>query len=303
MDAWQCIQQTENEILSKASSSSLVKNADCFRHYKIHIAINYIYILQRSATMSHYTVGVICTPEEIKDKGLELAVHEKLAPFDANLTVPLYVKATKEQLIEKSKQRIEIYANTTYKEYLADPKGYVQRNSQHVEHLKYLQSVFPEKLTWTDEQHYKEAIKYYEPESIGPNGEIISDYNPNAKWDRYSIGGRWKGALPTDSKQDYAAIKNIQFKKHSMGTKLETEKEKELAQGTAENDVHENDLFTTYAILTSDGTWHEAGEMGYSGISYASTKEQRLFKKNYLKIIEKENPNNIFVLVDCHIYL
>lgn len=129
--------------------------------------------------MSHFTVLVIGDD-----------VEESLAPFDENIELAKYVEYTREQLIAKSREEIEDYKNGRYAEYLADPVKYKAECTNDY-HMKYLEENFPKKLQWTDQEHYEEAIRYYEPEDIGTNGEVYSTRNPQGYWDWYQIGGRW----------------------------------------------------------------------------------------------------------------
>ena len=83
-------------------------------------------------------------------------------------------------------------------EYLKDKEAYKERYKDNPGHIKYLEEEFPLKLRWTDEECYKDVVRYEEPEDIMPDGSIKHHYNPNAKWDWYSIGGRWCGSLYVD---------------------------------------------------------------------------------------------------------
>lgn len=132
--------------------------------------------------MSHFTVLVIGNNPE-----------EQLAPFSENLEMPKYVKHTREALIAKEREEIEEYKNSTYAEYLEDPELYKSKCQNNPGHIKYLEEEFPAKLKWTDDEVYQNAIKWYEQEDLGPNGEVYSTYNPNSKWDWYLLGGRWTG--------------------------------------------------------------------------------------------------------------
>jgi len=121
-------------------------------------------------------------------------VEEQLAKYDENIEMPRYVKHTKEELIAKEKESIEEYKNTTYAEYLADPVKYAE-NVNNEGHLKYLREDFPKKLEMNDEEIYQYAMRYYDEDQIGPNGEVYSTYNPDSKWDWYEVGGRWAGTI------------------------------------------------------------------------------------------------------------
>lgn len=134
--------------------------------------------------MSHFAIIVI---------GNDL--EGQLAKFDESIEMPEYVKLTKEGLIAKQKKEIEEYKNGTYAEYLADPIKYAEECINNENHLKYVSESFPKKLTMTDEELYQEAIKHCEPEELGPNGELLSTYNPDSKWDWYQVGGRYAGRI------------------------------------------------------------------------------------------------------------
>ena len=127
--------------------------------------------------MSHFTVLVIGDD-----------VEGALAPFDENIELAKYVEFTREQLIEKSRKDIEDYKNGRYAEYLADPVKYKEEAKHNPDHLNYLEVEFPKKLEWTDQEHYEQAIRWYEPEDIGVNGEVYSTRNPQGYWDWYQIG-------------------------------------------------------------------------------------------------------------------
>lgn len=134
--------------------------------------------------MSHFAVLVIGSD-----------VDGQLAKYDENLEMPVYVKYTKDELITKQKKDNEEYKNGTYAEYLADPIGYAKACNDNENHLKYVSAIFPKKLRMSDEELYKEAIKYCGAEELGPNGELLSSYNPDSKWDWYQVGGRYAGRI------------------------------------------------------------------------------------------------------------
>jgi len=134
--------------------------------------------------MSHYAVLVIGDN-----------VEEQLEKYDEQLEMPEYVRYTKEELIANEKKEIEEYKNGRYAEYLADPIKYAEGCNNNEGHLKYISEDFPKKLEMNDEEIYAEAIKYYEEEELGPNGEVYSTYNPDSKWDWYEVGGRYAGRI------------------------------------------------------------------------------------------------------------
>ncbi len=172
--------------------------------------------------MSHFAVLVIGDN-----------VEEQLAKYDENIVMPKYVKYTKEQLIDKEKDFIEQYKNGTYAEYLADPVNYVECKSEG--HVKYISEEFPKKLEMTDEEIYQDVIKHYEPEDIGPNGEVYSTYNPDSKWDWYEVGGRWAGTIAV---KDGVEIDEPNF---SWGWRDE-DKDKVISEGYMTDSAYVKDI-------------------------------------------------------------
>jgi len=61
-------------------------------------------------------------------------------------------------------------------------------------------------------------------------------------------------------------------------------------------------LFNTFAILTADGKWYEAGSMGWFGCSSESPEEGKNWELNYMDLLNKNaNNDDIITIVDCHI--
>ncbi len=161
-------------------------------------------------------------------------IEEQLAKYDENLEMPRYVEYTKEELIANERESIEEYKNDTYAEYLSDPIKYAE-NTTNENHLKYLKEEFPKKLTMTDEEIYELAIKWYDPEDIGENGEVYSTRNPNSKWDWYEVGGRWAGTI---------AVKDgveIDMPNFSWGWDADS-REKVIAEGTKTDSAYVRDI-------------------------------------------------------------
>jgi|694.fasta_scaffold00015_55 hypothetical protein len=173
--------------------------------------------------MSHFAVLVIGDN-----------VEEQLAKYDESIEMPRYVKHTKEELIVEEKQSIEEYKNGTYAQYLADPVKYAE-NVNNENHLKYVSEEFPKKLEMNDEEIYQQAIKYYEEEYLGPDGEVYSTYNPDSKWDWYEVGGRYAGRIAV---KDGVEIDEPNF---SWGWQ-EEDKEKVIAEGYKTDSAYVGDI-------------------------------------------------------------
>ncbi len=275
--------------------------------------------------MSHYSVLVL-TDENT-------TVEELLAPYDENIRVAPYIEYTKEQLIEKEKKEIKEYKNSHYAKFLEDPEAYKEKYKHNPSHLDYIENEFRKKLYWTNARIYKEAIRYYEPEQIMEDGSVISTYNPKSKWDWYVEGGRFSGMLRLKENEDgyevadsaYANEIDFSVDKEAYdnairfweivveGQEPNTEEEKNIFQfykkeyyterySSKEEYANRVASFTTWAVVTPDGVWHEPGTMGWFACHNATVDNEKTFYNNYHKFIEKAIENNwLLTVVDCHI--
>lgn len=233
--------------------------------------------------MSHYTVGVII-PKFVKEHAIETYLDKMLAPFNENLEVEPYIAYTKDKLVEM------------YKEYKDSMK---KRGNDDI-------------------ISFEEYSEDYAGYGLDEEGNALSRYNPDSKWDWYVIGGRWDGLIETKNSEqvNYARIKDILFEKQFDDLQLANLKkdyEKLLKEGdfyipeyyqkrypTFESYVKSMD-FSTYALLDEEGTWHEAGKMGWFGASSSTPDEQKDFEDRYMDIINAQDKDNWLVVVDCHI--
>lgn len=117
--------------------------------------------------MSHFTVMVKMSEQEVQDKGFEQAVCDKLAKYDENKAVEPYKIHIKQSEVDQ--------VMSTYKDELNE--GPI-----------------------TDEVIFECLSEYY----LGIKGKAgkdekgyyyLSTYNPDSKWDWYQLGGRWSGML------------------------------------------------------------------------------------------------------------
>lgn len=188
--------------------------------------------------------------------------------------------------------------------------------------------------------------------------------NPNAKWDWYLLGGRWRGffKLKKEAIEKYAednkdivvgepgvggnepvadcdqAYKGeIDWDMHNTPEKIkeakdfwkfyvmdanpENEEEVKIKDsllkdaffrykpeyylkeyGSEETYVKSCIDIVTYAVITEDGEWHEAGEMGWWGVSHAEEGETAKFHTSFYECFIKDLPDDTLISVfDCHI--
>ena len=228
--------------------------------------------------MSHFVVAVIHRDDQ--------NIEELLAPYNENFEVDPYLNMTREEAIQFYRENYE-----------SEDK--------------------------TDEECVEELREIY---TMDEEGNLYSTYNPNSKWDWWVIGGRWSGMLKVgDDYKDSAYIKDIDFSPNQKSYKraldfwevvVEGKEPKEKDEffslynkkyyqeyyGDKETYARYVSQFSTFAVLTSDGKWHEQGSMGWFGVSSDTPEEFKNWKDNFKKqFIDTADPNWKMTIVDCHI--
>ena len=215
--------------------------------------------------MSHF-VTLVFTKENGR------TVEELLAPYDENIVYAPYVQYTREQAIAKIRKEIEDYKNGFYAEYLSNPKKYEESHS-NVEHINYLKNKFPKKLEWTDDECYEDIKRSADEDMVKSNGDLLSIYNPNSKWNWYTIGGRFNNYLKTLSgkttNEDYVS-------------KIDWE-----------------DILP-FAFVTPIGEWHERGKMGWWACVF-NEKATDNWESEFKEFLGSLDEDTIVTVVDCHI--
>ena len=236
--------------------------------------------------MSHYSVAII--HKEGQD------IDEMLAKYDENIDVKPYIRRTKEKVIEEA-------------QFLK--KKVFEQNRQHEEWFKpYLEAE-------TDEELYKVAVG----DLVDEEGNELSRYNPDSKWDWYVIGGRWRGLLKSKEDgecYDELPMTEIDFSPDDNTYKEYLEEWEDIMSGdsfynpdyilntygTKEEYTRRMSVFSTYAILTPEDEWIEPGKVGWFGVSDASSENKKKYEEKYMDIINRYMSDKyIMTIVDCHI--
>lgn len=242
--------------------------------------------------MSHFVVAVIHREDQ--------SVDDLLAPYDESISVAPYIRKTKEEAI------------------------------------KYARENYPSCKDKSDEECYKYYANGYDTDE---DGNIISTYNPNSKWDWYVIGGRWSGMLKavgretdengntifTDRYVNEARISDIDFSSDPEAYAEAIREWEVLVEGdeqrpgedfcsfykpeyylnyygTKEKYAEAMATFTTYAVVTPNGLWHQKAEMGWFGMDNATPEDSKNWPLHYYeRFIKNADPNLIMTIVDCHI--
>ena len=229
--------------------------------------------------MSHFLLAVL--HEEWQD------VDELLAPYSEDLETEPRVEYTKEEAV-----------------------GYAR---EHYEECR----------DKTDEECWEFMAEGRETDDAG---NIYTTCNPQAKWDWYDVGGSWNGYLRVNGQRvNSARIGEIDFRPDEEEYKraqrfwdvvvehvpaepdencfsLYNEQYYLDYYGDRETYARRSASFTSYAVLTPDGEWHEEGSMGWFGISSETAEEASDWDEHYLeRFIKDADPKLMLTIVDCHI--
>lgn len=241
--------------------------------------------------MSHFVVAVIHHEDQ--------SVDDLLAPYDESISVAPYVQYTRQQAIDK-----------------------VHSWAGHE--------------NMPDDEAYEYLASDYETDD---DGNLLTTYNPNSKWDWYVIGGGWSGMLKavgretdengntifTDRYVNEARISDIDFSSDPEAYAEAIREWEVLVEGdeqrpgedfcsfykpeyylnyygTKEKYAEAMAAFTTYAVVTPNGLWHQKAEMGWFGMDNATPEDSKNWTLHYYeRFIKNADPNLIMTIVDCHI--
>ena len=163
------------------------------------------------------------------------------------------------------------------------------------------------------------AIKKYNGGGLDRKG-LYWVYNPEAKWDWWTIGGRRNNWLITNYWEECncGKVKDLSLDNMRINQKMNRAKwyvkEIEVAKRehrkpsfwnykkkpTIKQYIEDADCSVAPFAILHDGEWMEKGEMGWWGISddkYTKDDWAKFFKD----FIEKLDPETEITVVDCHI--
>lgn len=266
--------------------------------------------------MSHFSVAVIS--QKVED------VTKLLKPFDENNEVK-FIDTNKEIINDITQKRVDIT------DIPSNIQNYILSFLLNKKEDNLKNDIIMDKIDLYIHKYW--GYTSYSKEHENRYGYW---YNENSKWDWYQIGGRWSNLLTTNKgKVNQALLKDVIFdvsdeatveeltevwnlatKNENTLTKEEKNRKIELGifykseyynkrYGTKEQFIKENTSFSTYAVVTPDGKWHEPGEMGWFGVSFAEAESSRNFVNNYydnfIKPYLESDENYYITIVDCHI--
>jgi len=237
--------------------------------------------------MSHFSVFVIGEPIDSQlDPYWELDLPQDVAKEDPRAEFNVEVKNSdlekyykdffkgRNKYEEEYEQQIKDYRSMSDEMFRIKwditNKKYIPTLEHLEEHRKVTQEYMKEYIN--PESLIREFESYQYDEKEDGWGYYS---NPNAKWDWYSIGGRWSGILPGKN-----------------GEKLDTARLKELNV----EKIIENPPFA----IVKGGIWFEKGDMGWFGMTHSEKKDTEWINE-VRAIFEGIDPEDFVTVVDCHI--
>jgi hypothetical protein len=207
--------------------------------------------------MTHYTVGIIVPDDKLPH--LQVFISEQMEPYDESITVEPYVSYS----IEKAKAELErdIHRLERIIE-RQDPEYDMDKCRQILAGLR----------NKTPEERYLEYAQHHE--HINAQGEPLSTYNPDSKWDWWVIGGRWDGWITGKESSLEAVEDNIATTEEAIGRNI-----------------------IPHAIITPDGQWHEHGQLGWWAILITENENWDAQAKEILS----SYPGHHLLILDAHI--
>lgn len=231
-------------------------------------------------------------------------VDVQLAKYDENIDdMPWHKVLTREQLIAYERDKIRLYNERTYSEYIKDKEAYKKKYKANPEHIDYLENDFPKRLQWTDEDCINEFIRYWDCcKSDGirvlEDGSVETRWNENQMWDWYEIGGRYRGCLvlkegakPLRPLCKHYVDKREEYFKLLSENRCDQAYKKDIANWLDEN-------FVFYGIIRN-GDAIMRGKYGLF-VSDWSDMESNEWEAKFRETLADVGDDEVITIVDCH---
>lgn len=196
--------------------------------------------------------------------------ESNLDQYDENMEVEPYIRYTKDEAIDEVKRRhAQSYENALEA---------LKKKNLNSESYEYFQKIVDKGLFISWEDAWEEAKKWgYE---IDSDENLLSTYNPDSKWDWYSVGGRWDGFLHYKDADPGFEETNVAY-------------------------IHELDMnylleHIPFCFVTEDGEWKEKGEMGW-WCSVSNEKSEESWKQQFVDYVKSLDADCLVTAVDFHI--
>ena len=176
------------------------------------------------------------------------------------------------------------------------------------EYCKFFIEKFPELFAEFDNQ-YEEHGEDWNSSSWKKNGNGVleewSTYNPDSKWDWYSLGGRWGKSIKTKSGEfvdkcfldeiDWSPFKPEDYEEETK--KDWSGKEYHPLKDSVQYHYTENDV--PFCVII-DGVWYERGKMGWWTF-VSDEKEKGDWNEEFMTLVKTLPEKSLVANYDFHI--
>jgi hypothetical protein len=208
--------------------------------------------------MTHFTVGIIVPQDKVPY--IETYIYRQMEPYDERIEVDPYVCYSLDMAqaeIERDVSRLQ---------------RIVERQAQNYSLDKCRDRLAKLRVT-TPEERYREYAQHHE--HFNAQGEPLTTYNPDSKWDWWVIGGRWDGWITGNATAGRESVEdNLAPTEHAIERNI-----------------------IPHAIITPDGQWHERGKLGWWAVLLTENEDWDAQAKEILF----GYPGHSFVILDAHI--
>lgn len=208
------------------------------------------------------------------------SVDDLLYQFGEKIECGPYVEFTKEQAIAAIRTNIELYKNTNYARYLADPKAY-EENPFDPKEIDYLKNIFPKRLNQTNGECYEEMKSLYNDDMISPNGDLLSKVDPMARFDWYCIDGSGNSFL---HKSDGEGVSE------AFVNEIDWTACTPYAFGSPDKNEIDWTACAPYAFISPDGEWHEI----------SLVQDESDWENEFMAYINNLDADTMVTVVECH---
>lgn len=279
----------------------------------------------------HFSVLVITNEDET-------SLEEQMDRYDEEKNSDGEIYMTKEDLIYD--QVLTIKSDLSQKaRFDADPLAFFNKTG-HYASIKEIPLELQERVRTQINERYEEAVKlmklspeelyqhyreeYDDDDCFDEEGNLLSFYNSEGRWDWWVVGGRWPNLLRkldgTNCDSAYKDELNIEqlgkmsaeeegrqrrfWKYYVEGDKSAALSEEEASSfvsirsadaykdmyRTEDNYINHINKFSVHALIDSDGEWHE-------GDDFDNSEDWERFIQ---ETIDAAPANYRFTIVDCH---
>ena len=263
--------------------------------------------------MSHFSLMAINFKNEDE-------LDNAMSLYDESREVPEYIAKTRQEILDLCIQRYN-ENQEIIQAYIDDPAAAVDKYGDLARRL------YENRNDPTDIHNIKDPEVFYQRyvsgSTVDKDGNLLSTYNPNSKWDYYSVEEvttikaikelyqRYREEFDKQQAPRYSRMWDVivegQKPEPDMFFMLWGAPNREYLLSTHKTkeaflEFKKNSYAPSYAVLTTTSGWYAPGNVGWFATSSAGPQDEESFAANYYKMfVEPYDDDTPVYLIDCHI--